>query len=120
MIAVRRRAISRARDHARNAALVLLIAAVAGVAIPAVAAKTHTVAMDGTRFIPETITVERGDRVVWVNKDPFPHTATASGVFDSKSIAAGASWSYVARKPGAFPYVCTLHPGMKGTLIVQQ
>lgn len=99
--------------------MVLCMAAAAGFTVPAVAAKTHTIAMDGTRFIPETLTIERGDRVVWVNKDPFPHTATADGTFDSKSIAAGQSWSYVARKSGDFAYVCTLHPGMKGTLLVQ-
>ena len=103
----------------RLAGMVLLIAAAAWLATPALAAKTHTVAMDGTRFVPETITVKQGDRVVWVNKDPFPHTATADRTFDSKSIAVGESWSYVARKPGEFAYVCTLHPGMKGTLIVQ-
>ena len=98
--------------------VVLFVAAAVGFVTPAVAAQTHTVAMDGTRFIPETLTVRRGDRVVWVNKDPFPHTATAGRIFDSKSIAAGHSWSYVARKSGEFAYVCTLHPGMKGTLIV--
>jgi len=96
-----------------------LMAAVVGLATPTVAAKDYTVAMDGTRFVPETLTVKRGDRVVWVNKDPFPHTATAAGTFDSKSLAAGHSWSYVAHNRGEFAYVCTLHPGIKGTLIVQ-
>ena len=100
--------------------MVLCVAAAAGFGIPAVAAKTHTVAMDGTRFIPETLAVERGDRVVWVNKDPFPHTATAAdGTFDSQSVAAGRSWSYVTHKSGKFDYVCTFHPGMKGTLLVK-
>ena len=100
--------------------MMLVIAVAAGVITPAaVAATTHTVAMDGTRFTPETLTVKRGDRVVWMNKDPFPHTATAVPTFDSKSIAAGHSWSYVASESGEFAYVCTLHPGMKGTLIVQ-
>jgi plastocyanin len=119
MIGLCATAASRMRRLAGNTALVLCMAASAGFAVPAVAAKTHTIAMDGTRFVPETLTVQRGDRVVWVNKDPFPHTATAAGTFDSKSIAAGHSWSYVARTSGEFAYVCTLHPGMKGTLFVQ-
>jgi plastocyanin len=111
--------ISGQRRLAIGAAMVLLVAAAIGFAVPADAATTHTVAMDGTRFIPETLTVKRGDRVVWVNKDPFPHTATAAGTFDSRSVAAGASWTYVPRKSGEFAYVCVLHPGMKGTLVVQ-
>lgn len=119
MIAVRASRLSRTRRLAVMSGTLLLIAAAVWLAGPALAAKTHTVAMDGTRFVPEAITVKRGDRVTWVNKDPFPHTATAAGTFDSKSIAAGESWSYVARKPGEFAYVCTLHPGMKGTLVVQ-
>jgi plastocyanin len=98
---------------------VLFVAMAFGLVSPASAVTTYTVAMDGTRFIPETLTVKRGDRVVWVNKDPFPHTATAAGTFDSKDIAAGKSWTYVAGKLGEFAYVCTLHPGMKGTLLVQ-
>lgn len=79
----------------------------------------HTVAMEGVKFEPETVTVARGDTVVWVNKDPFPHTATAKGAFDSKEIAAGKSWRFVTRGAGTYVYVCTLHPGMKGTLVVQ-
>lgn len=116
---IRASELARIRRLAVMAGMVLVIAAAVWVATPALAAKTHTVAMDGTRFIPETITVKEGDRVVWVNKDPFPHTATADGVFDSGSVAPGHSWTYVARNPGDFAYVCTFHPGMKGTLVVQ-
>lgn len=79
----------------------------------------HTVVIDGVKFDPEALTVRRGETVVWVNKDPFPHTVTAARVFDSHSIAAGASWKYVARKPGTYAYTCTLHPNMKGTLTVE-
>ena len=103
---------------ARHALVVAFVIAVATLT-DGRAASTHTVLMDGTRFVPETVTVRRGDRVVWVNKDPFPHTATASKAFDSKSVPAGGSWSYTVAETGEFPYVCTLHPGMKGVLIVK-
>ena len=75
--------------------------------------------IDGSTYGPSSITVRRGDTVSWVNKDPFPHTVTAAGTFDSKSIAADGKWSYRATKAGEFPYICTLHPNMKGTLKVQ-
>ena len=65
------------------------------------------------------MTAKRGDTIVWVNKDPFPHTATAKGVFDSHEIAAGKSWKYTPRKAGEYAYICTLHSNMKGTLKVE-
>jgi plastocyanin len=86
----------------------------------AAAANTHTVNIDGTRFDPETITVKAGDTIVWVNKDPFPHTATSqAGAFDSKEIPAGKSWRFKTTKAGVFAYTCTLHPTMKATLKVE-
>ena len=95
-----------------------LAAALVCAAMPAFAAN-HTIVIDGTAFAPAAATVQRGDRVTWVNKDPFPHTATANGAFDSGSIAAGASWTWVPDKTGTFDYVCTLHPTMKGRLVVR-
>lgn len=85
----------------------------------AAAAETHVVAIEGMAFVPATITVRRGDKVVWQNKDLVPHTATAQGVFDSKNIDPQASWSWTASGPGQHPYVCLYHPGMKGEVIVQ-
>lgn len=83
------------------------------------APQTHTVTMEATAFAPASLTVKRGDRVVWVNHDPFPHTATAAKVFDSKSIAPGKKWTYVAGKAGTFEYICAFHPTMRGTLKVE-
>ncbi len=93
----------------------------AGSAFPAEAAQpsTHTIVIDGLKYDPEAVTVHAGDTIVWVNKDPFPHTVTAAGTFDSGSIAAGKSWKYVARKRGDYRYVCTLHPNMSATLKVE-
>ena len=80
---------------------------------------THTVVIEGLKFLPETLAVRRGDTVVWVNKDPYPHTATAQGVFDSGSLAEGQSWKYTAEQAGEHAYLCTFHPNMKGTLRVE-
>lgn len=80
---------------------------------------THTVVIEGLKFLPQALAVKRGDTVVWVNKDPYPHTATAKGVFDSGSLADGQSWKYSARQPGEHAYICTFHPNMKATLRVE-
>ena len=92
-----------------------------GAIIPALAAAaTHTIVMEGVAFVPETLTVKQGDTVVWVNKDLFPHTATAQDRrFDSGEMAPNATWKYTATKKGSVPYVCTLHPTMKGALVIE-
>jgi plastocyanin len=81
--------------------------------------QTHTIVIEAMQFSPASLTVRRGDRVVWRNNDLVPHTVTAKGQFDSGAIAANESWAYVAGTPGAAPYVCTFHPTMTATLIVQ-
>jgi len=88
----------------------------AAVAAPVI----HKVAIDGTQFQRLDITIKEGDTVEWENRDPFPHTATATdGTFDSKEIAPGKTWTYTPRAKGDIAYVCTLHPTMKGVIRVQ-
>ena len=81
---------------------------------------THTVTIDATSYSPRTLTVRVGDSVVWVNKDLIPHTATSKAApFDSTVILAGKSWSTTPGKRGSFPYSCTFHPTMTGTITVR-
>jgi plastocyanin len=82
------------------------------------AAATHTVKIEGMQYAPATLTVRRGDTVVWENRDVVPHTATAKGTFDSGNIATGKRWSGAMKKVGRHDYVCTFHPGMKATVVV--
>jgi len=79
----------------------------------------HTVVIQGLQNAPASITVKRGDTVVWVNKDPFPHTVTSRGNFDSKDIPPDGKWKYVARKAGTYDYICKYHPNMKGSVKVE-
>ncbi len=84
------------------------------------AGTTYPAIIEHMRFNPSVHTVHCGDRVVWVNKDLFPHTATGmSKTFDSHEISPNASWSYVTRQTGSYPCLCALHTTMRGTLIVQ-
>ena len=107
------------RAARRDWVRVVVLASAAGMALAADRPATHTVVMKATSYAPPASTVKLGDVVVWRNEDPFPHTATAAGVFDSKSIAAGASWTYKPKAAGEYVYVCTFHPNMKGTLKVE-
>jgi plastocyanin len=115
------RGCARALRHPALALLAgaVLIGSAAGLSA-APAAKTHTVVIEGVQFSPATLEVNAGDTVVWKNKDPFPHNVTAQNkAFHSPDFGGGQSWTYKAKTKGVFPYVCTLHPNMKATLIVK-
>lgn len=79
----------------------------------------HTVTIDATSYQPAELRARVGDTVIWVNKDLFPHTATAKGLFDSGSIPTDGSWRYTVTTPGVTDYDCTFHPTMKGKLLVE-
>jgi plastocyanin len=81
---------------------------------------THVVTIENMRFNPLSLTVHKGGRIVWLNSDLVPHTATAkNNTFDSRSIAPQASWSVVTALPGTYVYFCSFHPVMTGTIVVK-
>ena len=86
---------------------------------PASAApRTHIIAIDKMKFGAMPAGLHAGDRVVWINKDMFRHTATAKdGSFDV-DLQPGARATSVVRKPGAISVVCRYHPGMRAMLKV--
>ncbi len=98
---------------------VMTVASVAGAAI----AKETTVKMDKMKFVPDTITVAKGDTVTWVNADTTkqPHNVVGkTGAFKSKPVMMpGDKYSWKADKAGTFEYTCTFHPGMNGKVIVK-
>ena len=82
--------------------------------------KVHTVVIEAMKFSPEVTEVSAGDSVVWINKDPFPHNVVADNrAFHSREIATNSRWKMKATRKGSIAYVCTLHPTMKGTLVVK-
>jgi plastocyanin len=83
-------------------------------------AATATVIMQNFKFSPQIIAIKTGDTVVWVNKDSVPHTSQSDGVllWGSGTIQPGASFRHVFNSPGSYNYSCTIHPTMKGTVVV--
>jgi plastocyanin len=72
-------------------------------------------------YSPGTSTVKIGTIVKWTNNDVTPHTATSDDgtSFNTNTISAGSSGTYITNKTGTFPYHCTIHGlSMAGTLIV--
>ncbi len=69
-------------------------------------------------FSPSEVRVAVDSEVTWTNRDPAPHTATGDG-FDTGTLATGASGSARFDTPGTFPYICSIHPSMSATIIVE-
>jgi plastocyanin len=106
--------------HARAVVLSLIVLAASDDAIAAArpATATHTVTIENMAYTPRMLTIRRGDTIVWVNRDLFPHTVTGSG-FDSRSIAPSQTWAHVGTVTGRVDYRCTLHPTMTATVLVR-
>lgn len=79
--------------------------------------------MVDTTFEPRDLTVPVGTTVTWVNEDSFPHTVTktsgAGGDFDSGEVPEAGTFENTFTEPGTVEYVCTIHPGMEGTVTVE-
>jgi plastocyanin len=83
------------------------------------AAASTGVTIKNFQFSPGTSSVHVGDTITWTNQDIAPHTATAQdGSFDTGTINKGKSGSHTFTKAGTIPYICSIHPTMKGTVTV--
>ncbi|MGQ0773640.1 MAG: cupredoxin domain-containing protein [Pseudonocardiales bacterium] len=120
---------SRTRAHRVRCAFAALAVAVSATATltlaPAAAggqahdAQSVTVPIRDFTFTPPDLTINTGDTVTWVNEDRVPHdVSTTSGPaqFASDTLRQGQSFSHTFAAPGAYAYVCTLHPDMVATV----
>jgi plastocyanin len=112
----------------RKLLVIGLIAALVGallVAAPALS-KRKTVEVDDDYFVregsPPTVTVKRGDTVVWEWEGSNPHNVTVRKgpvKFKSSTKSSGTYRKKVTRR-GTYKIVCTLHqPNMRMTLRVR-
>lgn len=83
------------------------------------AVRSAKVEIAGFAYDPDPVTIEEGGKVIWINRDPEPHTATAEdGSFDTGTLEEGKLKSESFKEPGTYPYVCEIHPDMTGTVEV--
>jgi len=89
---------------------------------PMPSTSTFNVSIQNFAFGQKSLTVKKGDRIIFQNRDTVGHTATSdTGKFDSGMLANGASYTLDTANlaPGSYPYHCTPHPNMTATIIVQ-
>jgi plastocyanin len=90
------------------------------IAASSVLAADSAVTIAGFAFDPATVTIQDGDSVTWTNQDSVAHTATAGhGSFDTGPIANGASDTVTFDTAGTFAYICSIHPQMTGSVVVE-
>lgn len=70
-------------------------------------------------YNPNEITINKGDKVMWINKDFGIHTVTENeGLFSSENLRPDQTFEYIFENTGTFDYHCKLHPEMVGKIIV--
>ena len=77
-------------------------------------------------YIPSKITIKPGETVYWQNQDAAFHSVTSGfyddpdGLFDSELLDPEDIFSYKFTEEGIYDYYCTLHPWMKGIILVER
>ena len=93
------------------------------VSSPLIGATTAVVAIENFGFHPQTVRIQPGTTVVWVNCEPGgreAHTSTSDAeLWESPFLAPGASFSHTFPEAGRFDYFCVPHPTMQGAVVVE-
>jgi plastocyanin len=78
------------------------------------------VAMKDISFSPETVNVKVGQKITWTNDDSVPHNVVSQSgeKIMSSTFGKGGTFSFTPTKAGTIDYVCTIHPGMDGKIVV--
>ncbi len=81
--------------------------------------------VDDNCYVPSLIVIEKGKQVTWVNEDSAFHSVTSgfytapTELFDSGYLDPFESYTLTFDEAGTYDYFCTLHPWMKGQVIVE-
>ena len=76
-------------------------------------------ATDSKVFSPNTATITHGQSVCWQNNGSFAHTVTSDdGTSFNTGLPSGQIFVHTFPTAGSFPYHCTIHAGMTGTITV--
>ncbi len=79
----------------------------------------HVIEIKDMKFQPESLSVKRGDTVMWINHDMVTHCVTEqkTKAWTSSNIVANSSWTMVIKNDA--DYFCAIHQVMKGKITAQ-
>lgn len=83
---------------------------------------TNNIEIKSFSFLPETLTIKKGETLTWTNKDSAPHTVTSisGSELNSPSLSKDQTYSHTFNTLGTFEYRCNFHTSMKGKIIVTE
>jgi len=109
---MRRRRLARAASTLAGAVVLLLT-------VTNAQAATWVVNIQGSQFVPSSVTIAQDDSVRWVNLDSVNHSCVSdTGVWTSPTLVHNAAYARQFTVLGTFQYHCGHHVGMLGTVIV--
>jgi plastocyanin len=98
------------------AGVAVTCAVYAAVAAPSAESR---VTIDNFTFTPDVITIPKGTKIEWENDDDIPHTVVETqGKFLSPALDTEDKYAFTFDAPGTYEYFCSLHPHMKGKVVV--
>ncbi len=128
--------VAQVRRLLRRAMLLVSLAVMTGTActggtpLPEPEVGTTDVTMDKNAFDPMVVTIQRGEKVRWINTETgsISHTSTSGDpadddegdLWDSGSVAAGLTFTRQFDEVGEFEYHCTFHwrMGMRNAMVI--
>jgi plastocyanin len=82
-----------------------------------------TINIANMQFTPSQVSIKKGGTVTWTNNDSTTHTVVDDlsnvGGPNSGNIDPGKTYSFTFNNTGSFQYHCSIHPSMRGTIVVQ-
>ncbi|MFA6410620.1 MAG: cupredoxin domain-containing protein [Candidatus Buchananbacteria bacterium] len=83
-------------------------------------AETKEISINNFAFNPDKLEIKVGTIVKWTNQESADHTIMGGPDWQSDVLKQGESFMTIFKKAGTYSYYCSLHPSMKGTIIVTE
>ncbi|MBS3159735.1 cupredoxin domain-containing protein [Candidatus Woesearchaeota archaeon] len=86
---------------------------------PVEPSETSLIVISNFEFNPTEIIIQKGTTVTWKHDDSVTHKIVSLGIFESENLERGYEFSFTFNEIGEYNYYCSIHPSMKGKIIVK-
>jgi plastocyanin len=88
---------------------------------PSATGASAEISIKGFAFEPSTVNIKKGTEVTWTNEDSATHiiVSDTGNDLNSDAISQGETYVHTFSNSGTYNYHCSIHPSMKGTIIVE-